>query len=55
MKKEYFKPEVQAIELELETSVLLIATSNPEVGGGGTNKPITPLSNKKREWGNVWQ
>ena len=51
MKKEYFKPEVQTIELE--TSVL--ATSKPEIGGGGTNKPIIPLSNKKREWGNVWQ
>ena len=53
MKKEYFKPEVQTIELE--TSVL--ATSGkPEIGGGGANKPITPLSNNNRgEWGNVWQ
>ena len=47
MKKNYFKPEVEMIDLAFTG---MIAAS---VGGGeGTE---IPLSNKNRgEWGNVW-
>lgn len=50
MKKNYFKPEAELVDVRIDNYILNDSTDMTDLGGGGE-----ALSNKHRgEWGNVW-
>lgn len=51
MKKTYVKPSIQVIELGIEASVMMLATSAVSTKGWGTNEPTTTKSeNSNNPW-----
>lgn len=51
MKKTYVKPSIQVIELGIEASVMMLATSASQTRGWGTNGPTTTKSeNSNNPW-----
>ena len=55
MKKEYIKPEIEVMAIEVEAQ-MMTASPNVQPGfGEGEADGSTPLSNRRRgTWGNLW-
>ena len=57
MKKNYFKPEVSAVDIILENFMLEASAGGGSIIPGGSDKPggDGDFANRNRgEWGNVW-
>ena len=57
MKKNYFKPEVSAVDIILENFMLGASAGGGSIIPGGSDKPggDGDFANRNRgEWGNVW-
>lgn len=50
MKKTYVKPSIQVIELGIEASVMMLATSDSQTRGWGTNGSTTKSENSNNPW-----
>lgn len=50
MKKTYVKPSIQVIELGIEASVMVLATSDRQTQGWGTNRSTTKSESSNNPW-----
>jgi hypothetical protein len=58
MKKVYITPEVEVLELDIETLMISMSApggDGPGYGGEATDKEADANDRRRGEWGNLWQ
>ena len=54
MKKTYIKPEIEVVELETESSILVGSDFTPESGDGYGGNEAGTNRYRRGTWGNLW-
>jgi hypothetical protein len=57
MKKTYIKPEMEVLELDIETLMISMSApggDGPGYGGEATDKEADANDRRRGEWGNLW-
>ena len=54
-KKEYIKPEIEVVELEIESPILSVSDGKVDIFDEETDQDAN-MSNKRRgQWGDLWE
>ena len=54
-KKEYIKPEIEVIDIEIQSQMMTTSPGTEPGFGEGEADDSTPLTNRRRgKWGNLW-